>query len=222
MNDKNADFSKADFSKGLKLLDSDGNVKLGKVTTLMPLSTLVISESQPQPQPVVPDKPANNENINSDTDIPNIEDNINVEKSPTETIVNNTKDTNVNTAIQTVKLTLTHNAYVYEADGITIAKVNNKEQLLKAGETISVMNNGQPVIINGKKFYQIDNNKYVKVNNTLLWKVLKHNSFVYNRAGKAIKQGHRHLLLKKNCKVLLLDNGKITTIKGKKFYRTYW
>ena len=114
---------------------------------------------------------------------------------------------------------MTHNVYIYQNDGITTLKENGKNIVLKLGKTIHAMNNGQIFTFNGKKFYQIGENEYVKVNNTLKRKVLIHNAFVYTKSGKAIKKGHKHIVLKKKSTILALDNDKIVTIKGKKFYR---
>ncbi|KRM07343.1 SLAP domain-containing protein [Lactobacillus kitasatonis] len=116
-------------------------------------------------------------------------------------------------------IVLTHNAYIYQNDGITTLKENGKNIVLKLGKTIHAMNNGQIFTFNGKKFYQIGENEYVKVNNTLKRKVLIHNAFVYTKSGKAIKKGHKHIVLKKKNTILALDNDKIVTIQGKKFYR---
>ncbi len=125
----------------------------------------------------------------------------------------------VDKLLPALDIVLTHNVYIYQNDGITTLKENGKNIVLKLGKTIHAMNNGQIFTFNGKKFYQIGENEYVKVNNTLKRKVLIHNAFVYTKSGKAIKKGHKHIVLKKKSTILALDNDKIVTIKGKKFYR---
>lgn len=54
---ENVEWNKNDFSNSKKLLDSDGNVVLGKTTQLAPLSTLVVDESGTMQLPDTPDKP---------------------------------------------------------------------------------------------------------------------------------------------------------------------
>ena len=191
-----------DLSKADKLLDSDGNVVLGKTTTLMPLSTLIAVV--PDETPVTPETPSDTGSITNtgSADSSQIQGNGDTDK-----------------LLPALDIVLTHNAYIYQNDGITTLKENGKNIVLKLGKTIHAMNNGQIFTFNGKKFYQIGENEYVKVNNTLKRKVLIHNAFVYTKSGKAIKKGHKHIVLKKKSTILALDNDKIVTIKGKKFYR---
>lgn len=49
--------------------------------------------------------------------------------------------------------------------------------------------------------------------------MLKHNSYVYTKAGKATKKNGKRVLLKKNKFIVALDKAKTYTIKHKKFYR---
>ena len=205
VNDSNAELNDVDLSKADKLLDSDGNVVLGKTTTLMPLSTLIAVV--PDETPVTPETPSDTGNTGSITNT----------GSADSSQIQGNGDTDK--LLPALDIVLTHNVYIYQNDGITTLKENGKNIVLKLGKTIHAMNNGQIFTFNGKKFYQIGENEYVKVNNTLKRKVLIHNAFVYTKSGKAIKKGHKHIVLKKKSTILALDNDKIVTIKGKKFYR---
>lgn len=206
VNDGEARLNNVDLSSAAKLLDSDGSVQLSEDTVLKPLSTLVAEVSTKEDNSSELDKPTT----------PNVDDNV-------IDLPVNTSDGNDNTISSDLdlsrELVLTHNAFVYENDGVTPIKANGKKIVLKTGQTIKALNNGKIVVLNNKEFYQIGENKYVKVSNTLKRNTLKHNAFIYNKNGKALRKGHKRLLLKKGHKVLLLDNGKTTTIKGKKFYR---
>ena len=113
------------------------------------------------------------------------------------------------------KKTLTHNAYIYESDGIT--RVNNK--VLQSGKTIYVY---ESLSINGKKYYRIRDG-YVKVANFEkktskkpidkgVAKKLRHNAFIYNSKGKRIS----FKLLKKHNFLKVYET---KTIHGKKYYR---
>ncbi|WP_072748986.1 SLAP domain-containing protein [Lactobacillus helveticus] len=198
VNDKIAKFDSVDFSNSTKLLDSDGNVKLDKVTNLMPLSTLVVVQKNKADVPT-----------NSD-----IGDSINSTNADTAgTVTSNT--TNIKSGV--LQITLTHNAYVYEKDGTTLVKNGNKAILLRAGTEISALNHGKVYTLNGKQFYRIDVNQYVKVSNTISYYVLKHNSFVYSRKVKAIKKNVKRLLLKRGQRIDL-HNARIIRVNGKRFY----
>lgn len=196
VNDKDAKLENVDLSVATKLLDSDGNTQIGKESVLKPLSTLVAEVSTKEAKP---------------------DDSSSIINPPVNT---NIGDNNTDTLLSTVDIVLTHNAYIYENDGITTVKANDgKNVTLKVGQTIHALNKAQIVILNNKEFYQIGDNQYVKVNNTLNWNILKHNSFVYSKSGKALKKNHKRILLKKGHKVLLLDNACLTKIHGKQFYR---
>lgn len=78
---------------------------------------------------------------------------------------------------------------------------------------------GRLITINGKKFYQIGHNKFIKAVNTGLKGILKHNSFVYNKEGRRVKANKDHILLRKQSKVSIMNEGHVVTIRGKKFYR---
>lgn len=206
VNDAQADFDKIDLSGKKKLLDSDGQTELGKDTSLMPLSTLVVEleAGKSEEKFIVPD-----ENEHDHVDQPTINNDV------TSVIDNNTNSSVSNPAQNTKQITLTHKAYVYQKDGIT--RANNL--VLKVGTVISAWNNGQAVMINNKKFYQIGENQFIKAANTISRKILIHNSFVYNRQGKAVRKNHKRVLLKKNKIITPMNNGQITTIKGKQFYQ---
>ena len=113
------------------------------------------------------------------------------------------------------KKTLTHNAYIYESDGIT--RVNNK--VLQSGKTIYVY---ESLTINGKKYYRVRDG-YVKVANFEkktskkpinkgVAKKLRHNAFIYNSKGKRVS----FKLLKKHNFLKVYET---KTIHGKKYYR---
>lgn len=110
------------------------------------------------------------------------------------------------------QIKLTHNAFIYGKNGRRI-----KRRLLRKGSFIKA---GKVVVIKHKKYYQIGKNEFVKLANTLsrtkTFK-LRHNAFIYTRRGKAIRHGHKHLLLRKGRKIKALRGGKTITIHGKKF-----
>ncbi len=113
---------------------------------------------------------------------------------------------------------MTHNAYIYQNDGITTLKENGKNIVLKFGKTIHAMNNGQIFTFNGKKFYRIGDNQYVKVSNTISYYYLVHNSFLYNKHGKTIKRNGKRILVRKGVR-LEANKVKVVKINGKKFYK---
>lgn len=197
VNDKDTRFDTVDLSNGKKLLDSDGKVKLGKVTELMPLSTLVVVQNLD----ITSDDSDSIVNVDSNTQLDD-EDNAGV-------------ITNKNTG--EIKITLTHNAYIYEKDGRTTVKVNGKDALIKAGDAITVLDHGKHYELNGRAFYRIGNNSYIKVSNTTSYYILKHNSFVYDKHGKVIKRHGRHVLIRKGSRITL-HSAKAIKINGKKFY----
>lgn len=65
---------------------------------------------------------------------------------------------------------------------------------------------------------KVAKNQFVKVANTVSYYKLAHNSFVYNKHGKAVKKNGKRILLKKN-KHISLHSDKVVKIKGKKFYQ---
>lgn len=197
VNDKDTCFDTVDLSNGKKLLDSDGKVKLGKVTELMPLSTLVVVQNLD----ITSDDSDSIVNVDSNTQLDD-EDNAGV-------------ITNKN--IGEIKITLTHNAYIYEKDGRTTVKVNGKNALIKAGDAITVLDHGKHYELNGRAFYRIGNNSYIKVSNTTSYYILKRNSFVYDKHGKVIKRHGRHVLIRKGSRITL-HSAKAIKINGKKFY----
>lgn len=62
-----------------------------------------------------------------------------------------------------------------------------------------------------------ESTKTAKAKSTKL--MLKHNAYVYSKAGKATKKHGKRILLKKNKFITVLDQAKVYTIKNKKFYR---
>lgn len=198
--DESNQFDNVDLSKANVLLSSD-QMKLSKATELAPLSTLIVEV-----------KDSENNSNNNQTD-----------QSQSEVSQDNKQTDSTDNAVAPkadyLELELTHNAYVYQNDGLTINLLNGKKQLLPKGTVIKALNKGKKYSLNGKLFYQVVDNAFVKVANTVKQSRLKHNAFIYNRTGKALKSKIRHVTLKKGKKLTLLDNGKITTIKGKKYYR---
>ena len=124
----------------------------------------------------------------------------------------------VDKLLPALDIVLTHNAYIYQNDGITTLKENGKNIVLKFGKTIHAMNNGQIFTFNGKKFYRIGDNQYVKVSNTISYYYLVHNSFLYNKHGKTIKRNDKRILVRKGVR-LEANKIKVVKINGKKFYK---
>ena len=124
----------------------------------------------------------------------------------------------VDKLLPALDIVLTHNAYIYQNDGITTLKENGKNIVLKFGKTIHAMNNGQIFTFNGKKFYRIGDNQYVKVSNTISYYYLVHNSFLYNKHGKTIKRNGKRILVRKGVR-LEANKVKVVKINGKKFYK---
>ncbi|NRN92301.1 S8 family serine peptidase [Lactobacillus helveticus] len=107
---------------------------------------------------------------------------------------------------------LTRNARAYNLNGKLVLK-KGKVVLYKMGKVLTLRNNGRVVTIKCHKYYQVGKNVYVAVANTLKQRTFKHNVAVYNHKGKKVG------VLKAGRKVVLLNNGRTTTIHGKKFYQ---
>lgn len=117
----------------------------------------------------------------------------------------------------TLKLILTHNAYIYNKD-YQITYKDNKRVVLKKGTQIIALDNGKKYLIKGKEFYQIGDNQYVKVSSTISYYYLVHNSFLYNKHGKTIKRNGKRILVRKGVR-LESNKVKVVKINGKKFYK---
>ena len=117
----------------------------------------------------------------------------------------------------TLKLILTHNAYIYSKD-YQITYKDNKRVVLKKGTQIIALDNGKKYLIKGKEFYRIGDNQYVKVSNTISYYYLVHNSFLYNKHGKTIKRNGKRILVRKGVR-LEANKVKVVKINGKKFYK---
>ena len=117
----------------------------------------------------------------------------------------------------TLKLILTHNAYIYNKD-YQITYKDNKRVVLKKGTQILALDNGKKYLIKGKEFYRIGDNQYVKVSNTISYYYLVHNSFLYNKHGKTIKRNGKRILVRKGVR-LESNKVKVVKINGKKFYK---
>ncbi|MGV3192444.1 SLAP domain-containing protein, partial [Lactobacillus amylovorus] len=115
--------------------------------------------------------------------------------TPVADSVSSTNNGDTDKLLPALDIVLTHNAYIYQNDGITTLKENGKNIVLKFGKTIHAMNNGQIFTFNGKKFYRIGDNQYVKVSNTISYYYLVHNSFLYNKHGKTIKRNGKRILV---------------------------
>lgn len=107
---------------------------------------------------------------------------------------------------------LTRNARAYNLNGKLVLK-KGKVVLYKKGKVLTLRNNGRVVTIKCHKYYQVGKNVYIAVANTLKQRTFKHNVAVYNHKGKKVG------VLKAGRKVVLLNNGRTTTIHGKKFYQ---
>lgn len=117
----------------------------------------------------------------------------------------------------TLKLILTHNAYIYNKD-YQITYKDNKRVVLKKGTQIIAIDNGKKYLIKGKEFYRIGDNQYVKVSNTISYYYLVHNSFLYNKHGKTIKRNGKRIFVRKGVR-LEANKVKVVKINGKKFYK---
>lgn len=129
---------------------------------------------------------------------------------------NNSSDTEVST--DTITLILTHNAFVYDGDG-NVVITDGKNTLLEKGNTISAWHKGQITTLAGKKYVQVGDNKYVKLFNTLLKKLVVHNSYLYDANGKATGKKHKLTVVKHGKFVYVWNNGEEFRINGKKFCR---
>lgn len=151
---------------------------------------------------------------------PDITDNTSSDSNST--VSTTTSDNTVSTPTtsseeDTIKLVLTHNAYVYNQDmGITYK--DNKPVVLKKGTPVTILDKGKKHLIKGKEFYRIGDNQYIKVSNTISYYRLVHNSFLYNKHGKAIKRHGKRVLVRKGVR---FDANKVKLVKinGKKFYK---
>lgn len=139
------------------------------------------------------------------------------------TKVETTKDNPIQTAAShtenVVKIVLTHNAFVYQANGKLALRLGERV-LLRKGEYVHPLNNGKRVKIHDKEFYQIGENAYVKVANTVKRVkrlILRHNAYVYDHLGKVVKHGKKRLLLKKGRK--FIDTNSVVKIRGQQFYQ---
>ncbi len=138
--------------------------------------------------------------------------------TPVADSVSSTNNGDTDKLLPALDIVLTHNAYIYQNDGITTLKENGKNIVLKFGKTIHAMNNGQIFTFNGKKFYRIGDNQYVKVSDTISYYYLVHNSFLYNKHGKTIKRNGKRILVRKGVR-LEANKVKVVKINGKKFYK---
>lgn len=129
---------------------------------------------------------------------------------------NNSSDTEVST--DTITLILTHNAFVYDGDG-NVVITDGKNTLLEKGNTTSAWHKGQITTLAGKKYVQVGDNKYVKLFNTLLKKLVVHNSYLYDANGKATGKKHKLTVVKHGKFVYVWNNGEEFRINGKKFCR---
>lgn len=129
-------------------------------------------------------------------------------------------DTTTPTSTVKLPLALSHNSYIYDENGKVQKDKNGNPIVLKKSSDISTLNNGKVTVINGKKFYQIGKNQYVKVANTTLPLMFTHNAYIYDKNGNAYKNKNgNYRVLRKYRNLAPLNNGKIVTIKGKKFYQ---
>ena len=182
-----------------------------------------------------PDKPSGNNNNNSnhnnhnnngnndnkggnnlDAIVPvNPSDN-NSNTAPTDNDSKPTDETgeqaNICSCQDTITKTLMHAAYLYDNQGVRI-----KKPFIKAYTAVVVAKT--PVVINGIKYYKVPcKDEYIKSGNfdgTL--RVLRHNAFVYNNKGKAVRiKGIKRLLKKWR---LVRTYGAPFNINGHQMYR---
>ncbi|MDF7682546.1 SLAP domain-containing protein [Lactobacillus sp. ESL0679] len=112
------------------------------------------------------------------------------------------------------KVTLMHNAYLYDENGNRANKID-----LKAGSVVTAYGKQK---INGTEYFVLidkgaNNQKYylVSTNITSVHKTLTHNAYVYNKYGQRIKSRHA---LKKGTTIATF--GSAVTIEGRKYYIT--
>lgn len=139
----------------------------------------------------------------------------------------------------TNKITLTHNAYVYDKNGKRLDKYMGSAKYTTIGKGVTLNSNGT-VKIKGVLYYDLGNGAYIKAANvngkatsttnknkkkpakpskpsTATDNVkLIHNAYVYNQKGKRIKKYNGKSVLKKGTKV---DVYGTQTIKGKDYYQ---
>ncbi|OCX10222.1 SLAP domain-containing protein [Lactobacillus crispatus] len=179
-----------------------------------------------------PDKPSGNNNNNSnhnnngnndnkggnnlDAIVPvNPSDN-NSNTAPTDNDSKPTDETgeqaNICSCQDTITKTLMHAAYLYDNQGVRI-----KKPFIKAYTAVVVAKT--PVVINGIKYYKVPcKDEYIKSGNfDGTSRVLRHNAFVYNHKGKAVRiKGIKRLLKKWR---LVRTYGAPFNINGHQMYR---
>ena len=150
---------------------------------------------------------ANKDNLPSGSQATDNNDSTNGSNSTTST------QPTVNPSVEdTITKFLMHAAYLYDNQGVRI-----KKPFIKAYITVVV--DKTPVVINGIKYYKVaGKDEYIKSGNfdgTL--RVLRHNAFVYNHKGKAVRIKGIKLLLKKWR--LVRTYGAPFNINGHQMYR---
>lgn len=161
---------------------------------------------------------------NSGVEVPSISEKTISDNNPVHPVNNGNNTNNIDNAGTTdqdnaLDLTLTHNAFVYDNNGKVVVTTDGKNTLLKKGRTISALHNGKITNLNGKAYVQIGDNAYVKLANTLLKKLVVHNSYLYNAQGKATGRVSKLHVIKHGKFLYVWNNGQKFTIKGKQFYR---
>lgn len=171
--------------------------------------------------PSIPDQPTSKPNNPEAPSIPDqpISEQNNFETTGSVDIVvqnSNTTSASINEIPnQSIEIKLTHNAYVYDKN-LNISYQDNQREIIHANEKVTILDNGRKYKISNKEFYRIGDNRYIKVANTIGYYCLKHNSFLYDRKGKAIKRNGKRVLYKKGKRISLRSN-KVIKVKGKQF-----
>ena len=110
---------------------------------------------------------------------------------------------------------ITHNSYIYNNKG---KATRNKGIKRLVKRTRIVRTYGAPINIKGHMMYRIGKNRYIKARNFVgTLRVLSHNSFVYDKNGKATRNKGVRRLLKKSRVVRAFDAP--VKINGHMMYR---
>lgn len=149
---------------------------------------------------IVPVNPSANNSNTAPTDI---------DSKPTD---ETGEQANICSCQDTITKTLMHAAYLYDNQGVRI-----KKPFIKAYTAVVVAKT--PVVINGIKYYKVPcKDEYIKSGNfDGTSRVLRHNAFVYNHKGKAVRiKGIKRLLKKWR---LVRTYGAPFNINGHQMYR---
>lgn len=87
------------------------------------------------------------------------------------------------------------------------------------GQEFKINHNNRLFVKNGKTYYAINNSEYVEVGDAMILAKIRHNSYVYNSQGKAIRRGLKPVKIKAGTSIFLMNEMKPITVNGKRFYQ---